>query len=148
MGKKDVQKNRFSVVHKQNKILYTVAISDSLQDFFFWQAERGDHDTMTDKLRDGELYRIIELHGHRFEIRYGYYEEYERGEHEPVPIFPDFLEKPIYTDEGHPFVTATQTVCPHFVGVDSEVGCFGCQHYQEACELIGICQHPEQTKNT
>ena len=38
------------------------------------------------KIRDGDIYKIIELHGSTFELRYGYYEEYERGREEPVPI--------------------------------------------------------------
>ena len=102
---------------------------------------------MGKEIRDGDLYRIIKTGGQTFEIRYGYYEEYERERHEPVPIFPDFVKNPVHTDEGRLFVTAMQTVCPHFTGSDSELGCFGCRFYSEAADLIGICQHPKRVNN-
>ena len=32
-----------------------------------------------EKIKEGDLYKIIELFGRSFEIKYGYYEEYEKG---------------------------------------------------------------------
>ncbi|MBE6629774.1 MAG: hypothetical protein E7624_02870 [Ruminococcaceae bacterium] len=89
--------------------------------------------------RDGDLYKRITLHGVSFELRYGYYEEFERASGEPIPIYPDFEKEPRYTAEGHPFVTAMQNACPHHHGADPEYGCHGCLYYKEGEELIGIC---------
>ena len=45
------------------------------------------------EIRDGDLYKTVTVHGKTFELRYGYYEEYERESlfSEPIPIYPDFL---------------------------------------------------------
>lgn len=101
---------------------------------------------MIEKPRDRDLYKIININGKEFEIRYGYYEEYERERHDPVPILPDFLKDPVYTDEGYPFVTAIQAVCEEFDGTDSELGCFGCKYYKEESEFIGICHNTKLIK--
>ena len=92
------------------------------------------------KIRDGDLYKIININGVSFEIRYGYYEEFERDHHDPVPIYPDFIEKPFYDPEGRPFVTAMQNACDLFDGADPELGCYGCKYYKEEIDLIGICR--------
>ncbi len=42
--------------------------------------------------REGDLFKIIELHGATFEIRYGYYEDIDR-KYDPVVIYPDFVKK-------------------------------------------------------
>lgn len=59
------------------------------------------------KAKEGDLYKILEVFGTRFELYYGYYDEFERFSPfgEPIPIYPDFLSKPIYTMEGVPYVT-------------------------------------------
>lgn len=88
--------------------------------------------------RDGDLYKSITVHGQRFELRYGYYEDFERASGDPIPIYPDFKKNPLYTDGGYPFVTAMQEACAHHSG-DPEYGCHGCLYYKEEEELIGIC---------
>ena len=88
--------------------------------------------------RDGDPYKVITLHGKRFELRYGYYEEFERARGEPIPIYPDFKKEPLYTDAGYPFVTAMQDACPHHSG-NAPFGCHDCLYYKEGEELIGIC---------
>lgn len=94
------------------------------------------------QIRDGDLYRRITVAGKTFELRYGYYEEYERTRGEPVPIYPDFSLHPQYGADGAPFVTAMQDACPHYAGVDRSLGCFGCQYFREREDLIGICRCP------
>lgn len=96
--------------------------------------------------KEGTTYKIVCSHGRVFDIRYGYYEEYERARGEPVPIYPDFKEKPEYTDEGYSFVTAMQDICPRFDGEDESLGCFGCKHYAAGDDLIGICKCQENRK--
>lgn len=92
--------------------------------------------------KEGDLFKIIELYGKSFEIRYGFYEERDRHTPfaEPVPCYPDFAVQPIYTDEGIPFVTAIQNICPHFVGrIDENSACGDCASYQHCDELLGVC---------
>ena len=91
---------------------------------------------------EGELYKRLEIHGHVFEIKYGYYEECDRANPlvEPMPIYPDFTVNPIYTDDGFPFVTKMQDLCEHYKGKDGvDNGCAECEFYKHGDELIGIC---------
>ena len=106
-----------------------------MQDFLLHSKE----DKMSN-IRDGDLYRTIKIENITFEIRYGYYEEYERGRSEPVPIYPNLLANPEYTADGTPIVTAMQEPCDHFEGGDRELGCYHCRHFQECEDLIGLCR--------
>lgn len=96
----------------------------------------------TDKHSEGELYRILDAFGHSFEIRYGFYEDFERDNSEPIPIYPDFLKEPRYTPDGSPFVTEMQDMCPHGCfkanGLTDEC-CGNCSHFRTGNELIGRC---------
>jgi hypothetical protein len=97
--------------------------------------------------KEGDLYKIIELRGSTFEIRYGFYEECDRYSRyaEPMEIYPNFRNEPQYTDDGMPFVTAFQDPCKDFKGPLSENStCEECVHYRPGEELIGICTHPEK----
>lgn len=91
------------------------------------------------KIREGELYKTVELFGHAFELRYGYYEEFERERGEPIPIYPDFKNSPVYTKEGFPFVTQMQELCEHGTSKFKDGCCADCEHYHHGEELIGIC---------
>lgn len=92
--------------------------------------------------KEGDLFKRLELHGHIFDIYYGYYEEIERENPmiDPMPIYPDFLKEPRYTKDGFPFVTKMQDGCRYFEG-SSEKGleCAECRHYRHGDELLGIC---------
>lgn len=92
--------------------------------------------------KEGDVYCETELYGKRFVIYYGYYDECERQSqyNEPIPILPDFIQSPEYTDEGYPFVTAIQDACGSFKGINSEDGCYGCKYYKAGTDLIGICK--------
>lgn len=99
--------------------------------------------------KEGELFKIIELHGRIFEIRYGFYEESDRHNRfaEPVEIYPDFIKHPQYTDEGIPFITAIQTPCPYFRGSrDENSTCEECAYYQHCEELLALCGCPQNRK--
>ncbi len=97
--------------------------------------------------REGELHKVIKLHGVAFEIRYGYYEEIDRTG-EPVEIYPDFVENPVYTDDGYPFVTAMQDACSHHRSHRraTEPDCGSCQYLERGVELIGICRCPHNQR--
>lgn len=89
--------------------------------------------------REGDLFKVIEYMGRSFEIRYGYYEEKDRV-FEPMAIYPNFLQNPVYTDDGTPFVTAIQPPCKLFKGEkDENSTCEDCSYYRKCEELIGIC---------
>ena len=98
---------------------------------------------------EGELYKIIRLFGVAFEIRYGFYEERDRSYRyaEPIPIFPDFIKSPCFTDDGMPFATAIQLPCSHFVGRENENNsCEDCAYYRPCEELLGICICPSKKR--
>lgn len=95
------------------------------------------------RYKEGDLYKMIFVNGRVFEIRYGYYEEFERENTDPVPIYPDLLSNPIYGSDGRPLVTAMQDVCDGFHGECGEMGCYGCRHYKAADDFIGVCMNEE-----
>ena len=98
--------------------------------------------------KEGDLYKIFTLEGHTFEIRYGYYEENERGRVEPLPVYPDFLKDPHYTARGEPITSLIQMACPHYrSGQDRpEYWCGDCAHYSGGKAEIGICRCPERKR--
>lgn len=99
--------------------------------------------------KEGELYKRIAVFGETFEIRYGYYEEFERYYNEPMPIYPDFLKSPMYTPSGKPFVTQMQDACRHYSGREqSDRDCGDCSHYIHGEEFLGLCGCKENEKQT
>lgn len=99
--------------------------------------------------KEGDLFKVIHLHGRTFEIRYGFYEECDRHNQfaEPIEIYPDFLRHPQYTDNGTPFITAIQSPCSHFSGKRTPNStCEECAHYLHGEELLGICTCPQNLK--
>ena len=99
---------------------------------------------------DGKLYATLDIYGKKFDIYYGYYEEYERSSEygEPVPIYPDFLKNPVYTDDGRPFVTKMQPICKSGSSPFEEGLCGECPYFTEGEELIGICALPRESNDT
>ena len=93
------------------------------------------------KIRDGDLYKVVTVFGKTFELYYGYYDETERNSKytEPIPIYPSFIHEPLYTNDGYPFATAMQDICPYFKGSEGEDSCLACSHFEEGEELIGKC---------
>ncbi len=93
--------------------------------------------------REGDLFKVIRLHGVTFEIRYGYYEEIDR-QNEPMEIYPNFLDSPVYTDDGCPFVTHMQAPCKHYkrMGRDRDKDCGTCAYMEQGDELIAVCRCP------
>lgn len=96
--------------------------------------------------KDGELYKKISLRGKDFEIRYGYYEDYEKESefNDPIPIYPDFEKDPIYTDDGYPFVTQMQSACKYGDSSFSDGFCVDCSYFMHGDDLVGICECPEK----
>ena len=99
-------------------------------------------------LQEGDLYKIIKLHGATFEIRYGYYEETDR-QFEPIEIYPDFIKNPVYTNDGFPFVTLMQDPCEHYKKCtdDPDHDCSNCKYMERGDELIAVCRCDSRRKN-
>lgn len=100
------------------------------------------------KIRDGDLYKTVTVFNKTFELYYGYYDESERQSKytEPIPIYPSFIDEPMYTEDGYPFATEMQDICRHFLGNEGEDSCFACRHFQKGEELIGICRCQQRIK--
>lgn len=93
---------------------------------------------------EGDLYKIVNLGGRTFELRFGYYEEYERESISPVPIYPDFIRTPVYSDDGRPFVTQMQELCEYGESRFDDGCCVDCEYFRHGEELIGFCQRAER----
>ncbi len=93
------------------------------------------------KIRDGDLYKAVDVFGKTFHLYYGFYEEQDKyGKYaEPVPIYPNFIENPEYTDDGYPFTTEMQDICSHYQGKVGEDSCFACSNFSKGSEMIGLC---------
>lgn len=100
--------------------------------------------------QEGDVYKILHIHDHKFELLYGYYEACERENPavDPMPIYPDFLKEPWFTKEGHPFVTKMQDICEHYHGKASCYSeCADCGFYNHGEDLIGICVCPKKHRS-
>ncbi len=98
--------------------------------------------------REGDLYRKVELFGKTFELRYGYYEDRDRHG-PPDVIYPNFIEEPVYTSDGKPFVTMMQDACKYYAGnIDSgdDNICGDCEHFKRGEEWLGVCACTENRR--
>lgn len=91
---------------------------------------------------EGQLYKVIQIDEHKFELRYGYHDEEERQHFHPVVLFPDLSEAPCRTRDGYPIVTAVQDPCDHYTvppGQEPEQWCADCIYYPGVHHEMGIC---------
>ena len=91
---------------------------------------------------EGDLYKIYAVSNHTFEIRYGFYEECERGRVEPLPVFPDLRKHPVYTKSGYPVTALIQAACEHYRPRQvraPEHWCGDCVFYDGGKEEMGRC---------
>lgn len=100
--------------------------------------------------KEGDLYKSVTISGHTFHLLYGYYEDFERQSkyNEPMPIYPDFIKHPQYTENGTPFATAMQDICACYDGAESGDSCSHCSHFQMCEELFGLCHCPKNKRTT
>ena len=101
------------------------------------------------EVKEGDLFKRIELDGEIFEIRYGFYEACDRLNRfaEPIPLYPDFTRYPCYSKAGVPFATEMQPPCEHFVGqCDADSVCGDCEFYRHGDELLGQCICPHNQR--
>ena len=97
------------------------------------------------KSQEGTLYKTLDLHGHTFNIVYGYYEPYESSSDfgDPIPIYPDFTKTPCYTEDGYPLVTRMQSLCEHGESRFRDPCCADCPYFMPDTDLFGICRCEE-----
>ena len=98
------------------------------------------------KVEEGEVYEVLHIDGITFEIRYGFYEDYERDGSEPIPIYPDLEKTPIYGKSGKLIVTHMQNPCAGFkpqAEDDAERCCGCCVYYPNNRQMMNICEYEE-----
>ena len=93
------------------------------------------------KANEGDLYKVVELGGRVFELRYGYYADYERDSAfgDPIPIYPNLQNEHVHTDEGFRIVTQMQTVCQVGRSRFKDGLCVDCLYFHPGEDLFGIC---------
>ncbi len=99
---------------------------------------------------EGQLYKVIHIDEHRFELRYGYNEEFERESGQPVVLFPDLGNNPVYTQDGYPVVSAVQDPCRYYTVPEKhmpEQWCADCVYYPGIHQEVGICRCEMRRKN-
>ena len=99
--------------------------------------------------QEGDLFKVIRLWNQEFPIHYGYYEQCDRENPavDPMPIYPNFLHQPRYTEQGMPFVTKMQDICPCYSGREGPFNeCGDCGYYLHGDELMGLCTCPMNRK--
>jgi len=101
----------------------------------------------TNSPKEGELYKSVSVKGKIFDLYYGYYEEFERGHNDPMPIYPDLKKSPHYTEDGLLIVTGMQDICSHYNGSDDGDSCIQCAYFEKCEELFGICGCPKNKKD-
>ena len=104
-----------------------------------------DNTIKTEEHREGEFYKTVNTFGKTFELKYGFYEERDRLNPlcKPVPIYPDFLKEPVYTEAGEPFVTVMQDACEHYKGGTPRTPnttCAECDYFLDGEEWFGLCR--------
>lgn len=88
-------------------------------------------------------YKVFRAGGRSFPV----YLEYDEQLKESFPDYPNFEERPEYTDDGRPFATAEQESCPYakpnVSGKSPPGDCGGCGWFyreQTPYDPIGICR--------
>ncbi len=103
------------------------------------------HAVSTAPPKEGDLYKEVIVGGKNFRLVYGYYEDFERESrhNEPMPIYPDFIKEPHFTEEGIPLVTAMQNICRYYSGKPEGDSCVDCIYFHKSEELFGLCSCPK-----
>lgn len=122
-----------------HEIAPMIVVKHAIIGFFYPHTEKGCERVDPEQKR---LYKVFRAGGRSFPV----YLEYDEHLGESYPAYPDFEERPEYTDEGRPFATAEQEICPHCKPNASEKDppgdCGGCGWFyreQTPYDPIGIC---------
>lgn len=99
--------------------------------------------------KEGELYKKLTVGGHCFELKYGFYADFERESGEPVVIYPDLITCKLYAQDGNMLVTAIQEPCRYYKVYEEQMRnewCCDCEYYMYSGDDIGICSCPENNQ--
>lgn len=101
-------------------------------------------------VREGDIYEVLSVDGRTFEIRYGYYEDFERDGSAPIPIYPDLEKSPVYGESSKYIVTFMQEPCVHYEPrvENAEPYCGCCKHYPNNKQMINACQCSYNSRNS
>lgn len=103
-----------------------------------------------ESIKEGALYKSVQIEGMNFNIYYGYECEGERVRGwEPSPLYPDFAKNPLYTSDGKPFALTHDEACSEYkpISKTSEcVCCANCKHFLQKEEIIGVCNAKTRKK--
>lgn len=100
--------------------------------------------------KEGDIYKVVKVDEYTFELRFGYYEDFERAFGEPVVVYPDLTKRRLYTKDGYPIVTAIQEVCSYYEVPEHKARdecCSDCIHYSHTDDEIGICKSKQSRIN-
>ena len=64
-----------------------------------------------------------------------------------IEIFPDFIENPVYTAQGHPVLFTGEDACTYGKSPDGTpcIDCGSCRFYRQTPgTLIGVCKHEQK----
>ena len=95
--------------------------------------------------KEGDLYKVVKIDDHTFELRFGFYEDFEREAADPVVIYPDLTKNKIHAKDGRRIVTAIQDPCEYYDVSDCSMRnecCSDCNYFSSPNDEIGICSHP------
>lgn len=101
------------------------------------------------ELEQKRLYKVFRVGGRCFPV----YLEYDEQFRESYPVYPNFEERPEYTNEGRTFATAGQESCAHCKpsapGKPPPGDCGGCGWFyreQAHYDPIGVCMSDAQRR--
>lgn len=76
--------------------------------------------------------------------------QYDKKTGKYIEVYPDFLEHPVYTPEGHPIMLTLEDACAFGEPKDAAEGlldCGSCRFYRPFSNtLIGVCGHEKKRK--
>ena len=100
--------------------------------------------------KDGELYEILCVGGHRFEIYCGYLSKHDAKMKVAVPLYPNFTKEPKYDPNGYRLTSCGTDPCRYadLMPTSSEYStCLNCRHFDRISdppEFIGICKNEKR----
>ena len=101
--------------------------------------------------KEGELHKVMTVGGRSFELRYGFYTEGDRLNSEPVILFPNLEQMPVYSEDGWRIVSSVQTPCGAYsprMPNQKEDWCADCIFYPDVHEEIAVCGNEWQRRDT
>ena len=101
-------------------------------------------------VKNGELYKSVEVEGVRFDIYYGYESEnVKRLGWEPTPQYPDFNTQPTFSPQGKRFTLTYGEICNDYQPISKtteRICCQNCKLFNKKEEYIGLCESKNRAR--